>query len=172
MKGFLMSILGVAIFIGLIGYATRYFVKKDASTPSVVNKNLAIGHLTINNIRVDIEIAQTDEQRAKGLSFREDLRQYSGMLFDFKGKNVRPIFWMKDMRFPIDIIWIKNGKITKINTNIQPEKGDTLEKNYRLYQTPVVIDYVLEMNAKWCDQNGVSVGDEVNFFLPSSDGKT
>lgn len=162
-----MSILGVAIFISLVGFLTKNVVKKNAETPSNVNKNLSLGYLTINNIRVDVEIAQSDEERAKGLSFRENLKQYSGLLFDFKSANKQPVFWMKDMLFPIDIIWIKNSKIVKINANAQPEKPDTLEKNYKLYKAPTVIDYVLEVNANWCDQNGVSVGDEVIFFLPS-----
>jgi len=166
-----MSILGVAIFIALTGYLTKNIVKKSAETPNQANTNLTTGYITVRNIRVDVEIAQTDEQRAKGLSFREDLKQYSGLLFDFKGLNKQPIFWMKDMLIPIDIIWIKNDKIVKINANAQPEKSGTLEKNYKLYKAPSVIDYVLEVNGNWCDQNGVSVGDEVKFFLPSPDGK-
>ena len=160
-----MSILGVAVFIVVVGFLTKNLQKGVAETPSQTNANLATGYLTIRNIRVDVEIVKTDEERAKGLSFRSDLKQYSGLLFDFKDQNKQPIFWMKDTSIPLDIIWIKNDKIVKINANVQPEKSDTLEKNYKLYKAPSIIDYVLEVNGNWCDQNGISVGDSVSFFL-------
>ena len=120
--------------------------------------------LSIKDQLFTLELAQTIPQKIKGLSGRTTLCSNCGMLFIYQNDALHT-FWMKDTLIPLDIIWIKNDKIVKINANVQPEKSDTLEKNYKLYKAPSIIDYVLEVNGNWCDQNGISVGDSVSFFL-------
>ena len=110
--------------------------------------------LTIGSTTIDIEIADNETKRAQGLSNRVSLPDQSGMLFIFP-EPVRHSFWMKDMNFPLDFIWIKNG------TAIQ------LSKDVPSTQPPVVltpddpVDQVLEVNAGFIDKNGIKVGDEV-----------
>ncbi len=112
-----------------------------------------------NNI-FDVEIARTAGQQAKGLSFRESLDKNKGMLFDF-GKETTPTFWMMGMKFPLDIIWINNGKIVGINKNVPAPTPGTPETALKLYNAPESIDKVLEINAGICDELGINVGDEV-----------
>ena len=86
-----------------------------------------------------IGIAATEHERARGLSFRDSIPEYTGLLFRFEQPGMHS-FWMKDMRFPIDIIFIRNNRVDSVAKNRLP--GDL---------TPVFplseIDWVLEVNA-------------------------
>jgi len=63
-------------------------------------------------------------------------------------------FWMKDMLFAIDIIWIENGRVIGFEKNISP--GDP-----RTFVSPSDAGYILEVPAGFCDRYGVKVNDEV-----------
>ena len=54
----------------------------------------------------DVELALSGPQRERGLSYRDGLPQSAGMLFDM-GETIVPTFWMKGMRFPLDMVWIR-----------------------------------------------------------------
>ena len=103
-----------------------------------------------------IEIAKTQEERSRGLMFREELDSGSGMLFIFPDDGIHG-FWMKNTFIPLDIIWINNGKIVYIAKNMQPckETCDSIfpDKNSR---------YVLEINAGLSEKLGLKAGDEVS----------
>src|SRR4030042_2564613 len=62
----------------------------------------------INGQKIFVEIADTPEKRSQGLSGRDNLSQNQGMLFIFNQPAI-PSFWMKDMNFPLDFIWINNN---------------------------------------------------------------
>lgn len=123
-------------------------------------------HVIINNYTIAVEIADEFNEWQQGLSDREILAENKGMLFVFSDKQVR-CFWMKNMNFALDIIWLddnlpaQTGKIIKIDKDVQPEG----EKPSRRYSSMVPIDYVLEVNAGWCDKYKIKVGDEVKFNL-------
>jgi uncharacterized membrane protein (UPF0127 family) len=110
-----------------------------------------------------VTVVQTESERKKGLAGKLSLAQNEGMLFVFDQKNVYPSFWMKDTLIPLDIIWIKGNKITKIEKNVQPPAPGTLDSQLKLYYPDKPIDYVLEVNAGFSDLNNVKVGDSVDF---------
>jgi uncharacterized membrane protein (UPF0127 family) len=58
-----------------------------------------------DGFRVDVEVAETAEARARGLMFRDALDEREGMLFRFDAPG-RYGFWMKNVRIPLDIIWL------------------------------------------------------------------
>ena len=96
--------------------------------------------ITIGSQTFPVEIAKTAKQHERGLSGRTSLEQNHGMLFVFDQPTV-PKFWMKDMRFAIDILWLdENYKILGIERNITP---DTYPKTF---EPPVAVQYVLETN--------------------------
>lgn len=109
---------------------------------------------------VDVEIVSSPEDTAKGLSGRKSLENDKGMLFDFGDYGART-FWMKDMNFPLDIIWISEGKVVGIEKNALPE-GDA-PKN--LYNSPGPVNQILEVNAGWSDANEVMVGTAVSLVF-------
>lgn len=128
----------------------------------------------MGNKKILVEAADTPQKKQQGLSGREKLNDNQGMLFDFPNDDgARPGFWMKDMLFDLDIIWIKNnpstssGRIISITPNVPaPFKDKGLgikDKHLPLYYPPDEIDQVLEVNAGWSRENEVEVGDEVRF---------
>ena len=109
----------------------------------------------INDVDIKIEIVNTQEARHNGLSNREELCEDCGMLFEFDDNKIRS-FVMREMNFPIDIIWINDKMIVGIDKNLQPEGSDY--KN--VYKSPEPVDYVLEVNAGFTDKNVISIGDK------------
>ncbi len=110
--------------------------------------------LSVGSTMINIEIAETQSQRAQGLSNRISLPELSGMLFIFPNPD-RHSFWMKDMNFPLDFIWIKNSRVVQLSKNvpaIQPPAVFTPDQP---------VDQVLEVNAGFINKYGIKVGDEV-----------
>ncbi len=122
-------------------------------TTSPYNTTLLVG-----NKKLDVQIATTTADMAQGLSNREPLKDNEGMLFDFV-KNIKPGFWMKDMLFDLDFIWIADQKIIAITPKVPAPKfsGEKLP----LYYPPQPVAQVLEVNAGWAEKNSVRIGDEV-----------
>jgi uncharacterized membrane protein (UPF0127 family) len=122
---------------------------------SIYNTPLYIGEKAIL-----VEIADTSEKRSHGLSGRRPLTENQGMLFDFRGtRENRPSFWMKDMLFNLDLIWIKNGTVVYITKNV-PRPTDYTE-NLPLYSPPEDIDMVLEVISGFSERNQIQVGTKI-----------
>lgn len=163
MKSLFLPILGVMAFIALVGFYFQKGIKLNlpasGDAPSVIStqKRVNIGDKFIN-----VEVADSPEERSKGLSNRQSLSEHSGMLFVFETQNISPVFWMKDMAIPIDIIWINDGKIVKIDKNVPVPQAGTPDEKLKLYSAGLPIDYVLEVNAGYCDKNNFIVGDAID----------
>ncbi|EKD25527.1 MAG: hypothetical protein ACD_80C00031G0001 [uncultured bacterium (gcode 4)] len=113
----------------------------------------------INNQRINVEIADTDSLRSKGLSGRKSLDQNAGMLFIFP-KTAIYSFWMKEMNFPLDIIWINGETIEDITENIPNTKYKELSE-LPLYSPKVPVDKVLEVNSGTVKLLNIKIGDKV-----------
>ena len=92
----------------------------------------------------NLEIAKTDSEKQIGLSKYKDIPQNFGMLFPF-GKANYYSFWMKDMKFPIDIIFIRNSKIVTIFKNAPVPKFNN--QHLPIYRPNELSDTVLEISA-------------------------
>jgi len=114
--------------------------------------------VTINSVRIKAEVAQSPTEREQGLSNRPCIEANQGMLFVFD-KLGRYSFWMKDMRFAIDIVWIgPDGKVVHLESNIQPESfPETFTNKGKPAQ------YVLELQAGQAGVLGVELGTSVIF---------
>ncbi len=101
-----------------------------------------------------VEIADTPAERSKGLQFREQLPQFSGMLFLFE--EVRPVsFWMKNTPLPLDMIFIsESGTVTGIHPNATP--FDT-----RMVVSGDAVLAVLEINGGLSRRFGINDGSEI-----------
>lgn len=112
-------------------------------------------YVTIGNTAVAVELAKTPAERARGLSGRPFLPEGEGMLFIFDYPD-RFHFWMPDMHFAIDIIWIgPDWRIVDISPNVSPQ-------SYPNRFTPgAPTQYVLEVSAGSAMRFGWKVGDEV-----------
>lgn len=115
--------------------------------------------LTVGSAALSVEVAGTDAAREQGLSDRESLPANSGMLFVFATPAIYE-FWMKDMRFALDFLWLKNGKVVELAYNVPPPTSRQPEP-VRLRPTKAV-DMVIEVPAGWLAANRVREGDEVS----------
>lgn len=114
----------------------------------------------IEKIKIGENIFQTErvsspERLQKGLSNRKTLCQNCAMLFEFP-KAGRRSFWMKDMNFPLDIIWIENKKIVHIEKNVPENFSKSI-----CPETPA--DQVLEINAGLVDKLNIEAGEQITF---------
>lgn len=103
------------------------------------------------------DLAQSPEEQAKGLSGRTSLAENQGLIFIFVQPGVQ-CFWMKDMRFPIDIIWMNaNKEIVHIEQNVSPSTYPNA------FCPNVDAQYVLEVNAGVADKLNIRP-DQKLFF--------
>ena len=116
--------------------------------------------VTIRGTVIPVEVARTPALRTQGLSGRESLSADGGMLFVFEKKGSYG-FWMKEMKFPLDIIWIADDKIVDIKPNLPPAGLADLVSYFP--QTPA--NYVLEVNAGFAASHGWQTGDKVEINL-------
>jgi hypothetical protein len=142
-------LLGFLIFIVIIILVL--------SCPSALNKTVI--DVQINQQTIKAEVVRTPSQLYQGLSKRTSLCSDCGMLFVFSDFDERT-FVMREMLFPLDIIFIAKGKVVKIYENLAPE-GD---KPQNLYNSEVPADQVLEINAGQAEAWGIKVGDELTMW--------
>ena len=111
--------------------------------------------LMINGYALTADIAGTPKQQMTGLAIKFHLNEDQAMLFPFPVPSLEG-FWMKDMRFPIDIMWIdSNNTIVHIESNLQPcIKGAICP----IYSPPIKVIYVLETVAGFSQRHHVIVG--------------
>lgn len=119
-------------------------------------KRIIIAGQTLN-----IKIAQTAKEQAIGLSQTKALGENQGMFFVYDHYLI-PTFWMKDMSFSIDIIWLKDDIVMGYEKNLPIPKGDT---DLPLYQPKTFINHVLEVSAGFVDKYGLKIGDEVKLAI-------
>ncbi len=157
-KKLIIPLVAAALFIVAVGI----FIQKSGTwKPSVSPTPAPKTQVVIGEKIIDVEVAKTNEERERGLSGRTSLDVSSGMLFVFTEAGYTPKFWMKGMLIPIDIVWIKDGKIVKIDKSVPVEKEGTPENKYKTYSAGSV-NYVLEVNAGFCNTHKISVGDTVS----------
>lgn len=114
---------------------------------------------TINSQTINLLVADEPEEITVGLGGRESLERDVGMLFVMP-EPIIPNFWMKDMRFPIDFIWIDEGmKIVAITPSIG------IDSYPITFTPPSPVKYVLEVNAGLSAHYGWLPGDSVELTL-------
>ena len=125
-----------------------------------VNPPLPTGTLVIaDRVTVTVELARSIPEKTRGLSGRPALKPGHGMLFVYD--QPQPIgIWMKDMRFALDILWIRDGRIAHVEKHAPPLVPSGPERVYT-----ATGEAVLEVPAGFSDQQKVRVGDRVKVDL-------
>lgn len=119
-------------------------------------KNNGLTTLRIDSVPLKIEVVQSDEARAKGLMFREELPEDQGMLFVFPNEHTLS-FWMRNTFIPLDIAFINaNGKIVDI------QRMEPLDES-KSYISAAPALYALEVNAGWFERHKLKEGSQVIF---------
>lgn len=127
--------------------------------------NVSSSSVKIKDLIINVDLAKTPEQITKGLSIKNTLSENEGMLFIFDAPK-KYSFWMKDMKFPIDMIWISSdNKIVHIEKNLQPCTFFLFCTSYSPHANS---KYVLEVPSNYTTKNNIIVGDRVDFFIGDS----
>lgn len=106
---------------------------------------------------LNVLVAKTPKHRFKGLGGREDLGKYDGMLFLFFDAAQHSIV-MRDMAFPIDIVWLENGVVVDFAPHV-PIEPDSSEFELTQYYPRKPANVVLELPAGWTLEHGLKIGD-------------
>ncbi len=124
--------------------------------------------LDFSDVSIVAEIVDTPATRTKGLSGIRSLPELRGMLFVMEQADYAGI-WMKDMKFPIDILWIENGTVVDMKENVKPPLPNADYSTLPIYRPLAPSSFVLEVNAGFSRRHALHIGDRVNISL---DGQT
>jgi len=163
-KQIILPILITIAIITVLGLYTKNPAALSflfSNTPAPI-ATLEKKEISINNQKIMVEVAKSTPDREKGLGDRKSLEKDSGMLFIFDTKKVRPVFWMKGMLMPIDIIWIADSMVIKIDKNAPAPTAGTSDAQLTKYSTGKPVDYVLEVEAGYSDTKNIKVGNKVD----------
>lgn len=124
----------------------------ESKAQAILKKQL----LNIGQNKLNVEVAKSFLEQANGLSFREELGS-DGMLFILP-REQKAGFWMKDMKFDIDIVWINDGKISEITHGV---RADSYQKDKAVFYPSDPVDWVLELEVGKAQELGLEVGQLV-----------
>jgi hypothetical protein len=121
-------------------------------------QSLAQKTITLQGQEFIVEIADTAVTQKQGLSGRKTLAENAGMLFIFEDKKIQS-FWMKEMNFPLDIIWLADDEVIGWESNVPVPQ----DKNNPLisYQSPQPANQVLELIAGSVEKLDLKIGDSI-----------
>lgn len=161
-KIFFSWILVIAFFLFLFFLVAN---KPNFWTSDIQNQK--IQYIKIAGKILKIELALTPEAQEKGLSGRKELKENEGMLFVFNHIG-QYSFWMKDMNFALDIIWLAPSESgDKNDLRVVYIKKNALPESYPETFTPNQnAKYVLEVLSGFSEKNNLKVGDKVEFLSP------
>lgn len=142
-------IIGIVV-VTILGATVVFMLLREVEKPEYVD-------VSIGDVTFTAELAANEARRAKGLGGRQSLGENEAMLFKFSGNGFHS-FWMKDMLFPIDIIWIQDTVIV----DIQKDAAIPISQNDSQIYTPEnQANNVLEINAGLVERYGFKIGDLV-----------
>ncbi len=140
-------LLGAIVVIFIIVLSITLILSNKKSTKVIVNDK------TFN-----VTIAKTDEEKQIGLSGRDKIAENQGMLFVFDTADYYS-FWMKEMKFPIDIIYINGDKVVTVIENAKPPSSSF--EDLTIYQPQEKSNKVLEVSAGSSDKYNIKSGTTV-----------
>lgn len=146
----------LAVIIGLV----VFILNKDGQQVKQIKLNqpesIKTTKLVIKDVEIIAEVVDEPSEISKGLSGRDSLEEKNGMYFDL-GERKIATFWMKGMLFPIDIIWIDDGKIVYLVKNASVPT----ENNIPTFTSDKPATYVLEVNSGFVNKYNIKIGDSL-----------
>ncbi len=147
MKNLFFLVLGLVLILGSVFLFLGQTSVKEGQTKII----------KINGSSIQVEVVDTPETRARGLSDRKVLQEDTGMLFIFDSP-AQYGFWMKDMDFAIDIVWIdENFQVVDVDKEVLPETFPEI-----FYPAQAVV-YVLELPAGTVDKYQIATSTVIQF---------
>lgn len=123
----------------------------------------SVGKISFNGTELTVRIAERPLAQKKGLGgYTEASLEEDGMLFVFSNDEVRT-FWMKGMRFDLDILWIADGRVVAIDRDVHAPFSRS-EEPEQVTSAPLKVDAVLELPAGKAEEYGIVEGMEAVIF--------
>ena len=149
----IICFIGAAIFISLFIFSKRG--QKNEETSENNDSFISIMTKEGDEIKIEVEYAETPDEWSYGLMSRISMNENFGMLFIFPIEENRT-FWMKNTLISLDILYIdSNKKIVSIARNTKTNQTD------EVYPSLFPSLYVLEVNGGFCEKNSIQEGDQV-----------
>ena len=137
-------------------------MKEFFANTNVNDSEYLKGYVIVDNYKILVDIALTDKQVQDGLSIKNSLNENEGMLF-FLGEPRKASFWMKNMKFPIDIIWLNETfSVVHIEQELPPCESVFYCKSYKPNSEAL---YVLETIDGFSKKHDLQIGDNIDFQL-------
>ena len=148
----IMILLGlIALFVIVLLIAGKKGTKLDNFAETVTKQAI----VNVNGTNLVASVANTPLEHKRGLSGTHSLNGSNGMLFVFEEADEHG-FWMKDMDYAIDIVWVdENNQVVDIKENVSPDTYPMV------FKPSAPAKYVLEVMAGWVSQNSVEIGDNI-----------
>jgi len=153
-------ILGILIVLIITFLLFSYSLPKTPRPQTPERSNGGQASAEINGHVFSLYLAQTSGEQSVGLAKYKKIDMNQGMLFLFPKPDYYS-FWMKNMQFPIDIIFINGNKVVHVFQKVPV----SLNGNLPVYTTKTKADKVLEINAGLASKYNIKVGDRVNMKL-------
>lgn len=131
---FIVSCL-ILIFLGYLSYADQRRERPQKQFEALSRQRVQLGQC-----QIELSIARSPAQQRRGLSLLPGLADDRGLAFP-QTSTRRPSFWMKAMRFSIDLIWLNQGQVIAIEPNLVPDDGQ------KIYPAPQPVDLIIELAA-------------------------
>lgn len=144
------------IYLGLIAVVVISFVVLMIKQRQVKIVEPVLYSAKLANLELQLEVADTNYLRSRGLSNRQSLPLDRGMFFVFPNSEVQ-FFWMYQMFFPLDIIWLRDGVVVGLAQNVPVQTSFDVPT----VNSGVPVNQVLEINAGLAAQGDIKVGDRL-----------
>ena len=155
----LIPITIAAFIVGIAGVLT---IPSETKLQSVDFKK---GTIKVDNVVLNVEVADTDATRTRGLMFRSQLSYDKGMIFVFDDERVIPM-WMLNMQFSLDVIWFDGkGNVVHIEKDADPCKSalETMACTYKNAEGKKA-KYVLEVTSGFVDKFGITENSKLQII--------
>ena len=113
----------------------------------------------VNDQKIRVEVVNSPSSTMLGLSGRDSIGA-DGMLFIFP-KSHQQYFWMKDMKFPIDMIWIDDGTVLRVTENVPVPDENTPDNKLEIYSSELDVNMVLEVESGDTKRFNIKPGDTI-----------
>ena len=150
-------IVAIIIILILGGFLKLVFFGRLKQTAQLVDHQQVFAQL--GSKRLNLEVVNTPESTARGLSGRDSLGA-DGMLFIFPKARILT-FWMKQMKFNLDMIWLENNKVIDISYDVPVEPEGIKDNMLPIYSPRQAADMVIEVVAGKTKEWNIQIGDDL-----------
>jgi len=154
----LIPITIAAVIIGVIGMLT---LPSDSKLESV---EFPRGTILVDDVPLEVQIADSEPRRVRGLMFQDQLPYDQGMIFVFADPGLYSL-WMLNMQFPLDMIWFdQDGNVVHIEKDVPPCKTVVEITACQSVVPDNEASYVLEVTAGFVDQNNITENSKLTII--------